>query len=128
METLRGFGLAEEAVAACQSALEFAWRGAGDPPPAGFEWTRQQVSMPWDPDKNGVMEGEQHNTYDIEFYGPNTMTGSLYLAALKATSEMAAALGEADKAEEYLKLFKSGTLSMTMCCGTKNTTSSPSMC
>ena len=92
-----------------KSALEFAWRGAGDTLPAGFEWTKQQVSMPWDPDKNGVMEGEQHNTYDIEFYGPNTMTGSLYLAALKAASEMAATLGEADKAEEYSKLFKSGS-------------------
>jgi len=90
-------------------ALEFAWKGCGDPPPEGFEWTKEQVSMPWDPDKNGVMEGEQHNTYDIEFYGPNTMTGSLYLAALKAASEMATAMGDAAKAEEYLKLFKEGS-------------------
>ena len=89
-------------------ALEFAWRGTGDPPPKGFEWTKEQVSMPWDPDKNGMMEGEQHNTYDIEFYGPNTMTGSLYLAALKAGAEMARALGEADKAGEYLSLLKQG--------------------
>jgi len=89
-------------------ALEFAWRGSGDPPPKGFEWTKEQVSMPWDPDKNGMMEGEQHNTYDIEFYGPNTMTGSLYLAALKAGAEMAKALGEADKAGEYLSLLKQG--------------------
>jgi non-lysosomal glucosylceramidase len=91
-----------------KSALEFAWHGPGDPPPAGFEWTREQVSMPWDPDKNGVMEGEQHNTYDIEFYGPNTMTGSLYLAALKAGAEMASSLGENIKAEEYSSLFKKG--------------------
>jgi non-lysosomal glucosylceramidase len=90
-------------------ALEFAWKGCGDPPPKGFEWTKEQVSMPWDPDKNGVMEGEQHNTYDIEFYGPNTMTGSLYLAALKAASEMATAMGEPDKAQEYLGLFKEGS-------------------
>jgi uncharacterized protein (DUF608 family) len=89
-------------------ALEFAWRGTGDPPPKGFEWTKEQVSMPWDPDKNGMMEGEQHNTYDIEFYGPNTMTGSLYLAALKAGAEMAEALGEADKAGEYSSLLKQG--------------------
>jgi uncharacterized protein (DUF608 family) len=89
-------------------ALEFAWRGTGDPPPKGFEWTKEQVSMPWDPDKNGMMEGEQHNTYDIEFYGPNTMTGSLYLAALKAGAEMAEALGEPDKAGEYLSLLKQG--------------------
>jgi non-lysosomal glucosylceramidase len=92
-----------------KSALEFAWRGSGDPPPVGFEWTKEQVAMPWDPDKNGVMEGEQHNTYDIEFYGPNTMTGSLYLAALKAASEMAVAVGEKEKGEEYSGLFLHGS-------------------
>ena len=92
-----------------QSALEFAWRGSGNPPPAGYEWTKEQISMPWDPDKNGVMEGEQHNTYDIEFYGPNTMTGSLYLGALKAGSEMAEAMGEQGKAVEYRTLFENGS-------------------
>jgi non-lysosomal glucosylceramidase len=90
-------------------AMEFAWKGSGDPPPQGFEWTKQQVALPWDPDKNGVMEGEQHNTYDIEFYGPNTMTGSLYLGALKAASEMAREIGEPDKFKEYLALFEQGS-------------------
>jgi hypothetical protein len=89
-------------------ALEFAWRGPGTPPP-GFEWTRDQLRMPWDPDRDGVMEGEQHNTYDIEFYGPNTMTGSIYLAALKAAAIMAEALGEREKAVEYRAIFKSGS-------------------
>ena len=91
-----------------KSALEFAWLGSGDPPPQGYEWTKEQVSMPWDPDKNGVMEGEQHNTYDIEFYGPNTMMGSLYLGALKAGAEIAEAMKEPDKATEYRGLFESG--------------------
>jgi len=90
-------------------AMEFAWKGSGDPPPPGFEWTKEQVSVPWDPDKNGMMEGEQHNTYDIEFYGPNTMTGSLYLGALKASAEMARALGEHEKAEEYHSLYRQGS-------------------
>ncbi len=92
-------------------ALEFAWKGSGTPPPAGLEWTKEQVSLPWDPDTNGVMEGEQHNTYDIEFYGPNTMTGSLYLAALKAGSEMAAAMGEPERAAFYERLFRRGSAS-----------------
>ena len=91
-----------------KSALEFAWQGCGDPPPKGFEWTAEKVSMPWDPDKKGVMEGEQHNTYDIEFYGPNTMMGSLYLGALKAGAEMAQAMGESDKENEYQKLYRNG--------------------
>ena len=58
-----------------KKALEFAWRY-------------------WDADRDGVMEGMQHNTYDIEFYGPNTMMGSLYLGALRAGEEMARAVDE----------------------------------
>ncbi len=63
----------------------------------------------WDADKDGVMEGMQHNTYDIEFYGPNTMMGSLYLAALRAAQKMAEKLDEYDKAREYLELFNKGS-------------------
>jgi len=63
----------------------------------------------WDADRDGVMEGMQHNTYDIEFYGSNTLTGSLYLAALRAASEIALHLGEKDTAEEYYGLFKKGS-------------------
>ena len=62
----------------------------------------------WDRDKDGVMEGRQHNTYDIEYFGPNTMCNSLYLGALKACAGMAEHLGEAGKAAEYRALFESG--------------------
>jgi uncharacterized protein (DUF608 family) len=62
----------------------------------------------WDPDRDGVMEGEQHNTYDVEFYGPNTMTGLLYLAALRAAEEIARYLGETDSANEYKRVYESG--------------------
>ena len=63
----------------------------------------------WDADRDGVMEGMQHNTYDIEFYGPNTMCGSLYLAALRAAEEMARALGEEEAAGRYRALFERGS-------------------
>jgi len=62
----------------------------------------------WDKDKDGVMEGIQHNTYDIEFHGPNTMMGSFYLGALRAAEEMARYLGEEEKADEYRLVFESG--------------------
>lgn len=62
----------------------------------------------WDQDKDGVMEGVQHNTYDIEFYGPNTMMGSLYHGALRAAEIMARHLGEHDKAREYRRLREQG--------------------
>jgi len=63
----------------------------------------------WDVDADGVMEGEQHNTYDIEFFGPNTMMGTLYLGALRAGEQMARELGDHDAAEQYRKLFERGT-------------------
>ncbi len=67
-----------------------------------FAWTK------WDADRDGVMEGEQHNTYDIEFYGPNTMMGTFYLGALAAASKMAAHLGDNAAAERYRKLMEEG--------------------
>lgn len=62
----------------------------------------------WDYNKRGVPDGLQHNTYDIEFYGPNTLVGSMYLAALKAGEEMALAVGEPDRAEEYRAVREKG--------------------
>lgn len=73
-----------------REALEFAWQG-------------------WDKDRDGLMEGEQHNTFDVEFYGPNPLTGTLYLGALRAAEEMARAVGEADLAGEYRRLFEAGS-------------------
>ena len=34
------------------------------------------------------MEGVQSNTYDVDFYGPNPMCETWYLAALRACAEM----------------------------------------
>ncbi|MEW5978601.1 MAG: GH116 family glycosyl-hydrolase [Acidobacteriota bacterium] len=62
----------------------------------------------WDEDRDGVMEGEQHNTYDIEFYGPNSMMGTLYLGALLAGERMALAVGDSAAADAYRGLFESG--------------------
>ena len=89
-----------------KAALEFAWKGSGQPR-RGYEW-QNNASIPWDPGKEGVMRGDQHNTYDINFYGPNTMTGSLYLGALKACAEMAGYLGDMESSKEYLELYDNG--------------------
>lgn len=43
----------------------------------------------FDRDGDGVIDGEQPNTYDIHVYGPNTFIGSLWLAALLAGEKMA---------------------------------------
>lgn len=86
-------------------ALEFAWKGPSlDSKEAA--WVKNRV--PWDPEREGVLRGDQHNTYDINFLGPNMMTGSLYLGAIKACSEMAEYLGYTGLSKEYLELFQRG--------------------
>ncbi|MFN2230534.1 MAG: GH116 family glycosyl-hydrolase [Anaerolineae bacterium] len=66
----------------------------------------------WDIDRDGVMEGVQHNTYDIEFWGPNTMMGSFYMGALRAAEEMARYLGEDAQADAYRVLYEQGRAKM----------------
>ena len=59
----------------------------------------------WDPRSTGTLEEPHHNTYDIEFWGPDGMCTSFYLGALKAFCEMGGSLGQdISKYEElYLK-------------------------
>lgn len=63
----------------------------------------------WDADQDGVMEGCQHNTMDVEYYGPNPQMGFLYLGALRAAEEMASAAGEKDFANRCRALFENGS-------------------
>ena len=68
----------------------------------GFAWVQ------WDRDRDGLVDGDQHNTYDINFQGGNPLTQFFYLAALRAAEEIAEHLGEAANASEYRRLYESG--------------------
>lgn len=70
-------------------ALEFAW-------------------YQWDRDGDGLVDGDQHNTYDINFQGPNPLTQFFYLAALRAGEEIARHLGDSTSADRYRGLYESG--------------------
>ncbi|MCX6992082.1 MAG: GH116 family glycosyl-hydrolase [Kiritimatiellaeota bacterium] len=74
-----------------RQALEFCWIKGG-----------------WDADRDGVMEGCQHNTMDVEYFGPNPQMGFWYLGALRAVEEMAAYLGEREFAATCRDLFERG--------------------
>jgi hypothetical protein len=63
----------------------------------------------WDSDNDGVLDGKQHVTYDIEFYGPNTMTTTIYLGALKGMAEIAAYMGEPELSKKYRELYECGS-------------------
>ncbi|MGE5297097.1 MAG: GH116 family glycosyl hydrolase, partial [Solirubrobacterales bacterium] len=62
-----------------------------------------------DGDDDGLIENTQPNTYDIDFEGPNTFVGSLYLAALRAGEEMAREMGDVDFAQRCRRIFESGS-------------------
>ncbi len=85
-------------------SMEYAWYGSTE---ASLEnhWTSS--TTPWDPDMTGILSGKQHNTYDIDFYGPNMLTGGLYLGALKACFEMGDYLGDLNS-DLYMKVYESG--------------------
>jgi non-lysosomal glucosylceramidase len=79
---------------ACRRSLEFAWVEGG-----------------WDADHDGLAEGAQHNTMDIEYYGPNPEVQSWYLAALAAAVEMARAVGDGDFAQTCQEVLRTGRAS-----------------
>jgi non-lysosomal glucosylceramidase len=74
-------------------ALEFCWVPGG-----------------WDADQDGVMEGCQHNTMDVEYYGPNPQMGLWYLGALRAAEEMARHLGDDEFGQTCRDLFERGSV------------------
>ena len=75
-----------------KKALEFSWIEGG-----------------WDANKDGVMEGSQHNTMDVEYFGPNPQMGFWYLGALKASAEMAEHLGDKAFAKQCNTLYNKGS-------------------
>ena len=61
------------------------------------------VYIEWDKDKDELLEDRQHNTYDIEFYGVNPLTGIFYLAALAAMEKMAVVMNDETLSSSYRK-------------------------
>jgi uncharacterized protein (DUF608 family) len=76
-----------------KAALAFAWIKGG-----------------WDADQDGMMEGVQHNTMDIEYFGPNPQMQFWYLGALRSAEQMALAMADTDFAARCRKLYKQGSL------------------
>ncbi len=85
------------------------WRISGD-----GEWMKKMYphvtrSMDyciktWDPRSTGTLEEPHHNTYDIEFWGPDGMCTGFYVGALRAINEMGRFLGE--DVQKYQLLYE----------------------
>ncbi|MGG1674805.1 GH116 family glycosyl-hydrolase [Neobacillus sp. NRS-1170] len=93
------------------------WKISGDDAFLRRLWTKASKALDfafdyWDSDGDFVLDSRQHNTYDIEFYGPNSLTNSIFYAALKAGAEMAEFVGDSEHAEKYRKAFEIGSKRM----------------
>jgi len=87
------------------------WRISGDTAWLRMLWPQIKQSLDyciqtWDPRGRGVLEEPHHNTYDIEFWGPDGMCSSFYLGALRAAIEMGRAM-DADT-RDYERLLRRG--------------------
>jgi uncharacterized protein (DUF608 family) len=92
------------------------WRISGDTPWMKLLFPKVRQSLDyciktWDPKRKGIVEEPHHNTYDIEFWGPNGMITSFYLGALTSIVEMGEFIGEdvsgykelAEKGKAYME-------------------------
>jgi uncharacterized protein (DUF608 family) len=89
------------------------WRIYGD-----LEWLKKMYPMvkksmdyciqTWDPKNKGVIEEPHHNTYDIEFWGPDALCTSFYLGALSAIMQMGRTLKKNKDVEVYKNLYEKG--------------------
>jgi uncharacterized protein (DUF608 family) len=69
------------------------------------------IMREFDRQGDGVIRGEQPNTYDIHTYGSNTFIGTLYLAALRAMEEMSnvqCPMSNVQSAAVYRERFEQG--------------------
>ncbi len=90
------------------------WKLSGDNDFLKNVWVNAKKSLDfaftyWDRDGDFVLESQAHNTYDIEFYGPNSLTNSMFFAALLAGREMALAMGDEESASRYRNAFEKGS-------------------
>lgn len=75
-----------------KSAMSYAWIKGG-----------------WDADEDGVQEGKQHNTMDVDYYGPNPQMQFWYFGALKATAMMANTIGDTVFANKCITIYSKGS-------------------
>ena len=67
------------------------------------------VEKGWDGNRDGVMEGRQHNTMDVDYFGPNPQMGFWYMGALKAAEKMALYMKDKAFARTCERLFVQGS-------------------
>lgn len=72
-----------------------------------YAWSAENPDQ-WDADMDGVLEGRQHHTLDMELFGPSSWLEGFYLLALDCGAEMARFLGDEKRANLYSSLYENG--------------------
>ncbi len=93
------------------------WRFSGDDAFLAELWPAAKRAVDfafdhWDTNGDLVLDGRQHNTYDIEFYGENSLAGSFFCAALRAAAEMAEHQHDTVSAQRYSEAAATGAARM----------------
>ncbi len=92
------------------------WTLSGDKAFLTKYWPKVKAAMSyawieggWDANADGVQEGRQHNTMDVNYFGPNPQMQFWYFGALKACYNMALAMNDKAFAEKCNQVFKKGS-------------------
>ncbi len=92
------------------------WQLSGNTEALKQYWPKVKLAMSyawrensWDANQDGVMEGTQHNTMDVNYHGPNPQMGFWYMGALRASEEMAKAMGDTEFAAKCRNIYELGS-------------------
>jgi uncharacterized protein (DUF608 family) len=75
-------------------------------------WPKIKLAMQWlmakDANGDGLIESNQHNTLDTDWFGPVAWLSGLYLSALAAAAQMADEIGDAEFARRCRSVLEPG--------------------
>lgn len=115
-EAAKGNSAAADGQMGCIMKFYREWQLSGDNDFLRDNWEHVKkalsyawVERGWDGNQDGVMEGSQHNTMDVNYFGPNPQMEFWYMGALRAAEEMAQAMKDKDFARKCRSLFVQGS-------------------
>lgn len=115
-EAAKGNSAAADGQMGCVMKMYRDWQLSGDNAFLEENWGQVKkilayawVEKGWDGNQDGVMEGSQHNTMDVNYFGPNPQMGFWYMGTLRAAEEMATAMKDKAFAKKCRVLFEQGS-------------------
>jgi uncharacterized protein (DUF608 family) len=115
-EASKGTSTAADGQMGCIMKIYREWQLYGDNTYLKDNWEQIKkvlsytwIEKGWDGNQDGVMEGSQHNTMDVNYFGPNPQMGFWYMGALRAAEEMALVMKDKAFAGKCREMFEKGS-------------------